>query len=220
MDYPDRAPLDPVRDALSEVRFELLALNDQVRELLASVHRIQPQITVEPTPVVVQTTEAQAAAVDLSPLLAALERMSMPESGELDELRALRKDFNDLGVALRHIAGSAGGSTGSGSSFVTAQIRNEPGQNVQVSDYYQNLEILPDWSGTGSSTTITFTTMPKLIWLVSRGGPSRVTPPSQTPTASLGIYCDDGVPQPITWQTNSLKVYTPAGATVTAWGYS
>lgn len=115
MTIPDRGPLD----ALTDVRFELLALNDQIRELLSAVHRLQPVVNVEPAPVVVQGGEPVA--LDLSPLLAALERLDVREDkGEVEELKGLRKDIETLGVAMRAIAGSMGGTTGIGASVVTA----------------------------------------------------------------------------------------------------
>lgn len=223
----NEGPLGPATDLLTGVQYELIALNEQMRELLAKVAQA-PQVTVEPAPVSVQS-----ASVDFSPLLDALAAMDRKDDNE--ELKGLRKEFNDLATSIRAIAGNSGGTYGIGASIVTAggdfPVKNsdefplhvtvDTGHNMQVevTDYFNDCEVLEDQAGAGDVLTFTFTSTPKMIWILSRGGVSRATT-TQTPTSTFGVYCDDGVPQPFSVESQTVQLYAPSGATVTVWGFS
>lgn len=244
-------PQGPQIDLLSDVRFELIALNEAIQTLIRKAS-VAPQVTVEPTPVSVSNQ-----AVDLSPLIDSLRELQ--DNGQQEELQALRKEFSDLAVAIRAIAGSSyagvGGSVvtpgddfpvknsadhplhvtvdNAGSTTTvegTVDVGNFPAVQtvegtvavsgtVQTSESYTNLEVLPDQAGGGDVLTFTFTSTPKLIWVISRGAASRAAI-TDTPTATFGIFCDDGVPQPMTVESQTVQVYAPGAATVTVWGYS
>lgn len=216
-------PFGPATDLLSDVRFELIALNEQMKALREAAAQ-PPQVTVEPTPVVVGQSEPVA--LDFTPLLAALSELDRKDDQE--ELKALRQEFSDLAVAIRAIAGNSGGTYGIGASVVTPgaefPVKNDPASAFHVtvdngSDVYTTLEVLPDQTGAGDVLTFTFTGVPKLIWVMSRGDVCRAVT-TGTPTATFGVYCDDGVPQPLSVESQTVQVYAPSGAAVTVWGYS
>lgn len=91
---------------------------------------------------------------------------------------------------------------------------------VQVKDDYQTGEILADQSGAGAVLTFTFASSMSLVVVQSVGTAlvSRADPFGGTPSAVLGIRCDDGVPVYIPVQTSSVKVFAPVGTTVTVYG--
>jgi len=91
---------------------------------------------------------------------------------------------------------------------------------VQVKDDYQAGEILVDQSGAGGVLTYTFSNQQSLIVVHSVGTllTSRADPFGGTPSSTLGIRCDDGVPVYIPVQTSAVKVFAPSGTTVTVYG--
>lgn len=104
----------------------------------------------------------------------------------------------------------------------TVAVNNFPAtQNVR--DLYASGEILTDQTAAGAALTFTFSSAVQLLYVqikTSLGtGSGRADPFGGTPTASLGIPCDDGVPQAIPVQATSVKVFATAGATVSVWGY-
>lgn len=99
------------------------------------------------------------------------------------------------------------GATVSNPSFVSAQ------------DAFSAGEVLLDQAGADGVLTFSFTQPVDLIWVRSVGGVSRADPFGGTPTASIGVYCADDEPAPLTVSTDALKVYAPSGATVSVWGY-
>jgi hypothetical protein len=88
-----------------------------------------------------------------------------------------------------------------------------------VTEKFTSGQVLADQSGASAVLTFTFAQAMDMVWVSSRGGVSRADPFGGSPTATLGIYCDDGIPQPLTVTTTTVKVYAPSGATVTLWGY-
>jgi hypothetical protein len=90
---------------------------------------------------------------------------------------------------------------------------------VDVADVYLAGEVLPDQAGAGGELAFAFAAPTDLIWVRSVGAASRADPFGGTPTASLGIPCPDDEPVPITVRASTVKVFAPAGATVSVWGF-
>lgn len=231
-------PQGPATQLLAEIRYELSALTDAVRELqLAAQPEMLPAPYVEvlPAPVVV---EDRPAVLDFGPLLEALGSLRGPDQtplliAVLEQIAGMRQDLKDQ-VEHSRRQGQAQSMFGIGASSVTV-TNSVPVQNVQgdrlnvavqnfpavqqVTDFYTTTEVLPDQAGANGVLTFTFTSTPKMVWVKSTGGISRAVT-SGVPTASFGIPCDDGVPQPLSVQTQNVSVYAPTGATVTVWGFS
>lgn len=94
------------------------------------------------------------------------------------------------------------------------------GGTIKVRDDYQTGEILADQNGTGAVLTFTFSAAVSLIVVQSTGTSlvSRCDPFGGTPTASLGIRLDDGVPNYVAVATSSVKVFAPSGASIAVYG--
>lgn len=60
----------------------------------------------------------------------------------------------------------------------------------------------------------------QLVWVRSRGGVARAGTAAALPTASRGIYCGDDEPTPITVNSASIRVFAPAGSTVSCWAHA
>lgn len=88
-----------------------------------------------------------------------------------------------------------------------------------VSDRIKDGQILADQDGLGDVLTFTFSREMHLIWVRCDGGNGRADPFGGTPTASLGILCENGVPQPINMTATTVRVYAGLGTTVRVWGY-
>lgn len=90
--------------------------------------------------------------------------------------------------------------------------------SLPTKDTYTTDEALASQAGANAVLTFTFAAPMDLLWVRSEGGTSfaRIT---GDPALGAGIYCEDGVPQPITRRTSTVKVWAPAGATVFCWGY-
>lgn len=90
---------------------------------------------------------------------------------------------------------------------------------VPINDAFAHGQVLADQVGAGAVLDFVFAAAQDLIWIRSDGAVSRCDPFGGVPAANLGIYCEDGVPVPITVLTAALKVFAPAGATVRVYGY-
>lgn len=91
--------------------------------------------------------------------------------------------------------------------------------DVRNVDFMTGFEGLADQSGADGVLTFTFASPVELVWVRSVGGVSRADPGGGTPSAVAGVYCADDEPAPITIKTSAVKVYAPAGADVSVWGY-
>lgn len=89
---------------------------------------------------------------------------------------------------------------------------------VDVAEVATEMEALDDQAGAGAVLTFTFASAVQLVWVRSVGDISRAVVGSQTPTATLGAYCGDDEPTPLTVNAVSVKVFAPVGATVSVWG--
>lgn len=90
---------------------------------------------------------------------------------------------------------------------------------VAGTDTYVNGQALADQIPGGTVVTFTFGAAQQLIWVKATGGNCRVDPFGGVPSSSVGIPCDDGIPNPLTIQTTTLKVFAPVGVSVAVWGY-
>lgn len=100
---------------------------------------------------------------------------------------------------------------------------------LPVGDDFNNLpEALADQAGAGAVLTFTFSNAVILIMvdsmsgttLIPGGAVSRAIPGGvQTPSATLGVRVVDEKVYIPTSPTTSLKVFAPAGATVSAFGW-
>jgi hypothetical protein len=89
-----------------------------------------------------------------------------------------------------------------------------------VKDDYQSGEVLADQSGAGAVLTFTFSTTMSMVTCLSIGTSltARADPFGGTPTSTLGIRLDDGVPVFIPVNSSSVKVFAPAGTSISVWG--
>ena len=88
---------------------------------------------------------------------------------------------------------------------------------VPVKDDLNALVPLADDVGDGTVKTFDFTTPVHLVWVKCVGGEGRAAIDTD-PTLSFGVVCEDGIPQPLTVTTQTLKVIADAG-TVHVWGF-
>lgn len=91
---------------------------------------------------------------------------------------------------------------------------------VPVSDDYTGGEVLPDQTGSGSALTFTFTDPVKLVVVQPSEDGCRADPFGGTPSDTTGIPLVTDVPNFIPVTTSAVKVYAPAGADVTVWGFT
>jgi len=98
-----------------------------------------------------------------------------------------------------------------------AQLR---ASKVTVADDYQGGEVLADQAGVGGVLTFTFTSAVQLVVVHARGLNlvARADPFGGVPASSQGIICGDDIPTYIPVATSSVKVFAPAGMTVTVHG--
>lgn len=92
------------------------------------------------------------------------------------------------------------------------------GGAMTVADAFTADEALASQAGAGAVLTFIFAAARDLIWIRCQGGTgfAKVT---GTPGDGDGIYCEDGVPQPVTVRATEIKVWAPANCTVYVWGY-
>lgn len=90
---------------------------------------------------------------------------------------------------------------------------------LPVRDQFISGEILADQAGAGAVLTFTFSSAVQFVSVRCDGGDARVDPYGGTPSATLGIVCDDGVAlqRPVP-STTAIKVYAPAASTVSVDG--
>jgi len=95
-----------------------------------------------------------------------------------------------------------------------------PTNNLSTADDYQSGECLADQAGAGGVLTFTFTTAVQLLVIEAKGGSltARADPFGGVPTASKGVVCDDGVPTYVPVTVTSVKIFAPAGMTVSVFG--
>lgn len=92
-----------------------------------------------------------------------------------------------------------------------------------VKDDYQTGECLAEQTGAGAALTFTFSSARNLILIEAVGSGSqvaRVDPFGGTPTSTLGIRADDGVPLYLPVTTTVVKVFAPASMVVSVAGFS
>ena len=99
------------------------------------------------------------------------------------------------------------------------EITNDIGNPIPASDVFLGGQALADQASTGAVLTFTFASPVQLIWVKPTGGTCRVDPFGGTPAASVGIPCDDGIPNPLTVRTTVIQVFANSGVTVSVWGY-
>lgn len=106
-----------------------------------------------------------------------------------------------------------------GGNLKAALEEIEAGVVMPSKDIIDDLETLADITGDGTVKNLTFSQQVHLLMLYSAGGVSRVvTRAGETPSASRGIVCDDGVTAYIPVKATTYKVYIPTGAVVSAAG--
>lgn len=81
-------------------------------------------------------------------------------------------------------------------------------------------EILADQLGDGTVKTFTFSSPVQLVWIRFDGGNGRVDPFGGTPdlVTDAGIFCENGIPTPITVQCTVLKAIGSVGS-IRVYGY-
>lgn len=148
----DRGPDAPVIDLLSEVRYELLCLNEQIRQLLGVTNRELPAPIVEvlPAPVVLPdypTIPQAAPSTDLAPLLGAIQGLGNSEV--VTALGEMRKDLTDLAGVLRAMGlGNSSYGGGGGPSHVTAEVYSKAGLTVKTEEAEKDSRF--EWQEVGS----------------------------------------------------------------------
>lgn len=129
-------PNAPVVDLLTDLRYELLVLNDQMRELRGLNGREIPAPIVEvlPAPVVVHPSEPAAPfSVDMSALVGTLQGLGNSEV--VNALGEMRKDLTDLAGVMRAMGmGNASYGGGGGPSHVTAEVYSKDGLTVKTEE--------------------------------------------------------------------------------------
>ena len=88
-----------------------------------------------------------------------------------------------------------------------------------VADTYLGGEVLADQAGAGAVLDFEFAAPVDLLWVRADGGDARAEPFGGDPAANFGIVCEDGIPNPLTIRTDTVKVFAGVGTTVHVWGY-
>ena len=88
----------------------------------------------------------------------------------------------------------------------------------RVRDRYTGGEALADQAG-GAVRTFTFASAVQLVWVRVDGDSGRADPFGGTPADGVGIYCESGIPNPITVQCTTVRVWAPTGSTIRVWGF-
>lgn len=159
-------PNAPLIDLLTDVRYELLVMNDQMRELRGLSGRELPAPIVEvlPAPVVVHPSEPVAPfSVDMSALLGTLQGLGNSEV--VNALGEMRKDLTDLAGIMRAMGmGNSSYGGGGGPSHVTAEVYSKAGLTVKTEETEKdsryewqtvNAERKPLYIGTAAPGSVT-----------------------------------------------------------------
>lgn len=94
-----------------------------------------------------------------------------------------------------------------------------PGGEIETTDRYTGGEALPDQVGADDVLDFAFGAEVDLIWVRLDGGDGRADPFGTVPDQDTGIFCEDGVPNPLTITADAVKVWAPTGAVARVWGY-
>lgn len=92
------------------------------------------------------------------------------------------------------------------------------GMRSRSYDVYTDGEVLADQSGEGVRT-FTFASPVDQVWIRLDGGDGRADPFGGTPSSSVGIICEDGIPMPVPVRATTVEVYVPNGASANVWGF-
>lgn len=201
-----------------------------IHEILRAITIPPPSITVDPpdlSDIVTAVTSLKPGptAAEIAAAIADVLRPTPVDDGA-PALREVAEALRTLDFRMKGMGRQAyGGGTVAFSGPVTVA---NPGLTdtelrasaVQVKDDYQTGEILADQSGAGAVLTFTFTNQQSMVVVHSVGANlvSRADPFGGTPSSTLGVRCDDGVPVYMPVQTSSVKVFAPTGTTVTVYG--
>lgn len=101
---------------------------------------------------------------------------------------------------------------------MNARVNGKP-EAQPVVDTFLSGEVLADQSGSDTVLTYTFSSPVDLVWVRSDNGTSRADPFGGVPTSTLGIICEDGIPNPMTIRTDEVQIFAPNGSIVNVWGY-
>lgn len=88
-------------------------------------------------------------------------------------------------------------------------------------DDYNAGQCLADQSGSGGVLTFNFSTPVNLVVVLSNGTDliARADPFGGTPAATQGFVCGDDIPVYLPVTTSSVKVFAPAGTTISVAGF-
>ena len=87
-------------------------------------------------------------------------------------------------------------------------------------DYAPDPLLLDDQPGANDVLAFDFPAPVALVWIRSVGGVSRAGTADALPTPTRGAYCADDEPHPFTTTSRNVRVWAPAGATVSVWGWA
>lgn len=101
-------------------------------------------------------------------------------------------------------------------------VIDRPGRELGHADVFDRFtggEPLDDQAGAGAALEFTFAAPVDLIWVRCDGGDGRANPFGGIPDVDSGIFCEDGIPNPITMTATVVRVFAAIGTTVRVWGY-
>jgi hypothetical protein len=106
-----------------------------------------------------------------------------------------------------------------GTNLQTMRVASDGSPLVQ--DAFTGGEVLADQAGANGVLDFDFASPVQLVWVRLDGGTvnGRVDPFGTAPASGLGIIAEPGIPVPITRTLSALKVWAPAGSTVSVHGY-
>jgi hypothetical protein len=154
----------------------------------------------------------EAVAAALSGVLQVIGEVSL-SAGQVEALRS--PDVQQVeGVVDTGLAQPLqdGGTVAVGNLPEVQQVAGE------VRDEFRGGEVLGEQAGPGVLTFV-FAGVVQLVWVRGHGGDVRCDPFGGVPSSTAGIPCEDGVPQPVTLTTDTVRVWATEGAAVAVWGY-